>query len=167
MKAFLKNLQKQLKSNNSTIRIRSAERRSIIAPSSSLRVGEVFAFNYLANDYTVVVIATNKTKTGQYMSNRDNLLVTCIKLSLTNEIDQTIITAIYNRANIVDYETLTDEDQENTITKRDDSLNLTLQKYFSQIKDRVNYSLFGKSNFRTFKVKDINNLVRLNLGFRD
>ena len=160
MKDYLKNIQAQLVSEDSPFTLRKANKVTTIIPRVFLKVGALIAFKYLGRDYTAYVIETNRTATGLYISSRRNLLVTCLLTDLTQVSTQITLSSIYKRRKRSDYE---------VITGKSYQLEDTVSNYFKNLaktnKQEINFTLFGKNNFRTFKVKNIQQLYDLKLKF--
>jgi len=159
MKAYLKNIQAQLVTEDSPFTIKKANKVTTITPRSFLRVGALVAFMYLGREYTAYVIQTKRTPTGLYISSRKNLLVTCLVTDLTEVSTQITLSTIYKRRKRSNYEVITD---------RSYQLEDKVPEYalISKPNQQIGFSLFGKENFRTFKVKNIQNLHNLNLSFK-
>jgi hypothetical protein len=160
MKSYLKNISIQLELNNSSIRLGKVNRVSSIIPRTYLKVGALFAFMYLGRYYTAYVIATNKTETGLYISNRRNLLVTCLVVDLTQVSSQITLSRIYKRRKASDYKVLQGKSYQ-----LEDAVSDYFKKKAKDNKEEINFSLFGKENFKTFKVKNIQSIINLKLDF--
>jgi len=163
MKAFLKNISAQLQEDGSSMRISSARRVTSLTPRSFLKVGRLVAFKYLNTDYAVYVISTKRASTGLYISSRRNLLVTCLVVDLTKVSTQLTLSTIYKRRQRrSDYRVITDKSYQ---------LEDKVSNYFKDLaKDKkqiINFNLFGKENFRTFKVKNIRDLTQVGIRFTD
>jgi len=163
MKAFLKNISAQLQEDESALRISSARRVTSLIPRVFLRPGRLVAFNYLGRDYTVYVIGTKRAPTGLYFSSRRNLLVTCLAVDLTQVSTQLTLSTIYKRR----------KQRSNYLKLIDKASQLEdrVSDYFRDLakdqKQEINFNLFGKENFRTFKVRVIRNLTQLGIKINE
>lgn len=162
MKEYLKNIQGRLVSGSSPFIIKKANKVTTITPRSFLKVGALISFKYLGRDYTAYIIETKRTATGLYISSRRNLLVTCLLVDLTQTSSQITLTTIYKRRKRSDYEVISDETYQ-----LEDKLPKKYKSFFSNADRKVNFVLFGKENFRTFKIKNIQQLYNLQLKFNE
>ena len=158
MKAYLKNIQTRLVSEDAPFTIKKATRVTNLIPRAFLKVGALVSFRYLGNYYTAYVIQTNRTSTGLYISSRQNLLVTCLLTDLTQVSSQITLSTIYKRRKRSNYDVIT----EKSYQLEDKVPEFALVTKPSQ---SLSFSLFGKENFRTFKVKNIQLLHNLQLSF--
>lgn len=161
MKAYLKNLSVQLQEDESALKISSARRVTTLIPRVFLKPGRLVAFNYLGRDYTVYVVATKRTSTGLYISSRRNLLVTCLSVDLTKVSTQLTLSTIYKRRK--------QRSNYQKIIDKSEQLEDKVSNYFKEIakdqKQKINFNLFGKENFKTFKIKNMKNLTQLGIKF--
>ena len=130
---------------------------------SSFTPGFVYNFVYNGANVTVICVSTRRAKNGNYISNRGNPLVTCIKLdteerSLYNVGTELILKNILNRQRQAKYQ---------EISKGAGLPTRLLSRFFSKFKDKVRkktvLSLFGKSNFRTYNISKINIITKIEL----
>ena len=160
MKAYLKNIALQLQATSNSIRLTKANRVTTIIPRAFIKVGSLIAFTYLGKEYTAYVISTKRTSTGLYISSRRNLLVTCLVVDLTEVSTQITLSRIYKKGKLSSY---------STIKQKSSQLEDAVSTYFKDIAKKnkltIDFALFGKQNFRTFKVKNIRYLNNLKLSF--
>lgn len=128
---------------------------------SSFTPGFVYNFVYNGSSVTVICVSTRRAKSGNYISNRGNPLVTCIKLdtdekSLYNVGTELILKNILNRQRQAKYQ---------EITRGAGLPTKLLSRFFGKFREKVRkktvLSLFGKSNFRTYNINKINIITRL------
>lgn len=176
MKLFLNNLKENLqREEDLPFQLRSSTRISKLVISSKLRVGRVYAIRYKGKEYTIIVISTQKAPTGIYTAlNTRNQLLTCLEIKLNSAQDQVLLEGIYKREKKSTYETtqnlvenlegLLDENQENSPSPR----TIKFSKYFSNLKNDINLktglALFGKDRFKTYKLKEIDDIYFLSMN---
>ena len=160
MKAYLKNIQAELATGSSPYTIKKANRVTTIIPRSFLRVGALIAFRYLGREYTAYVIETKRAETGLYISSRRNLLVTCLLTDLTQVSTQITLSTIYKRRKRSDYEVITSNS-----SQLEDKVSKRMVSLAKENKQDISFNLFGKDNFRTFKVRNMQELYNLKLNF--
>lgn len=158
MKATLEKLKDFLAQEELTIKKTSPKPRG----GSGLQPGDVCIFNYNREPQTVIVVATDRTKTGKYVSNRGNLLLTCIKLDLNEQNEYSsllVFKNLYNKGSKATYR---------ETTKHSSKTSKFLSKFFSKFKEKVRnrtiMSLFGKSNFRTYIIRNMSNIREVSIG---
>ena len=161
MKQFLEKISIELVSEGSPLTISSARRVSSLTPRSFLKVGKLVAFRYLGRDYIAYVIATNRTSTGLYFSSRRNLLVTCLTLDLTQVSTQLTLSTIYKKRKVrSNYKKITDKSEQ-----LEDKVSDYFKEKAASQKYKINFTLFGKENFKTFKIKNIMDLTQVGIKF--
>ena len=160
MKETLKNFNTFLEEENLSLGRVVRKPRSI----TSFTPGEVYSFSYEGKDTSVILVSTNKTKTGFYKSSRSNLLITCIKLDFE-------IKSVFKYSTLLVLKNLYKKNKEskyNRITSKSSLVSRTLSKFFSSFKEKVRQktilSLFGKSNFRTYNFSKIYDIHELNIN---
>lgn len=158
MKDYLRNIQAQLVSGDSPFTLKKANKVTTIIPRSFLKVGALIAFRYLGREYTAYIIETKRASTGLYFSSKNNLLVTCLITDLTQVSTQITLSTIYKRRKRSKYE---------VITKRSYQLEDKVPEFalITKPNQQTGFALYGKENFRTFKVKNIRDLFNLKLKF--
>ena len=128
-----------------------------------IRPGTIYVFTYQGQQVTVICVATRRTRTGLYNSNRGNPLVTCIKLNLDVDDPYSFSTGLILKNILNDPR----KAKYNSITEKSGATTRLLSRFFNKFKDKVRektvMSLFGKSNFRTYNLLKMNNIFKLTL----
>lgn len=179
MKIFLNNLKENLtREEDLPFHLRSATRVPTLVMDSKLKVGRVYALTYKGKDYTIIVIATPNTRTGTYTAlNTRNRLLTCINIDLTSSQDQVILQSIYRRERVAEYDTIQDltttldsllsEHDQNSPSPTPVKFSKFFKRLYDDTKMTTALNLFGKKNFKTFKLKEITNLYFLSMNINE
>lgn len=139
-------------------------RITLVTESEKLiRPGVIYVFTYQGQQVSVICVATRRTRSGLYNSNRGNPLVTCIKLNLD-------LTDAYSFSTSLILKNILNQSRKatyNSITEKAGATSRLLSRFFDKFKNKVRektvMSLFGKSNFRTYNLLKMNNIFKLSL----
>jgi len=155
---FLTSIAEYNEETNAPIRITKGKKFSTKAPRSIIKAGKLIAFYYLNKYYTAYVISTKRTNTGLYISNRRNLLVTCLDVNLRSLGNQIILNRLYKKLDDSNYKTIS-----HAAAQLEDSIPDFFKNLAKNEKANINISMFGLKNFKTFKVKLMKDLTVLSI----
>lgn len=141
---------------NDSIVLQGIDNKPIINPSQ-LSPGDVIVFNYKGLNYSALVISTKKTaKKSYYISNKNNLLITTIKIKFNLQIHNIFLSKLFRKEQKASYSNLASKKSK------------WLLKWFSftkgSIRDRLLRGLMGQNNFRTFIFPEMSDIIKLDLG---
>lgn len=158
MKEYLKKIQEDLR-DDEYISIKDLDKKPI-TKVDQLNPGDVIVFSYKGSNYSTLVVSTKRGgRDCFFVSGKNNLLLSSIKINFNLSIHNMFLSQLYNKARSANYK---------KIAAKGKSQKTWLVKWFSFSKgsrrENLLSGLMGRNNFRTFIFKDMSQIIKLNLN---
>jgi hypothetical protein len=158
MKQTIKKIQEDLETDP-YVSLKGVDSKPVINVTQ-ISPGETIAFSYKGNTYNAIIVSTKRgNKNGFFVSTRNNLLVSAIKLNFNLTSNTMFLSQLYNKAKKANYKKLSSNNK---------SRRTWLTKWFAFAKgsqrEMLISGLMGRRNFRTFIFKDMSEIIKLELG---